>query len=117
MKSEMSEGLVLLESISEKHLYADLIAQLNKDFMLSGVRIEFDPHSTPEQLVQTLRNRIEHLILHDFNDFLNLLYVVDISEFEVKNLDKEHAGKMADELTVLLLKRLWKKVWYRNKLS
>ena len=117
MKSEMSEGLVLLESISEKHLYTDLITQLNKDFMLSGARVEFDINTSPEELVRTLRNRIEHLILHDFNDFLNLLYVVDISEYEVKKLDTEQAGKLADELTVLLLKRLWKKVWYRHKLS
>ena len=117
MKSEMSEGLVLLESISEKHLYADLITQMNKDFMLSGVKVEFDLNSSPEELVQTLRNKIHHLIVNDFNDFLNLLYVVDISEFEIKKLDTENAGKLVDELTVLLLKRLWKKVWYRNKLS
>lgn len=117
MKSEMSEGLVLLESISEKQLYTDLITQLNKDFMLSGVRVEFDLNSSPEQLVLILRDKIRDLILNDFNDFLNLLYVIDISEFEVKKLDTEHAGTLADELTVLVLKRLWKKVWYRHKLS
>ncbi len=117
MKPDLSESLVLLESISDQHLYTSLIAQLNKDFMLAGIGESFDQDLSPQKLVTEVRSSIHDLIRDDFNDFLNLLYVVDISEYKVRQLDTSKPEILADEITPILLKRLWKKVWLKNKLS
>ena len=85
--------------------------------MLAGIQFDFDLELTPEQLVGALRVTIQDLMNNRFDDFLNLLYVVDISEMKIKNLEGKQAESMADEISYLLLKRLWKKVWFKQKLS
>ena len=117
MKSELSKSLVLLESISDQQLYTNLIAQLNKDFMLAGTDFSFEKELSPHVLVKVVRSAIHDLIVNDFNNFLNLLYVVDISEYQIRKLDTSNPEILADEITPILLKRVWKKVWLRNKLS
>ena len=117
MEPNLSNSLALLDSISEQQLYDNLIRQLNKDFMLAGIRHEFKPDIMVTQLVTSLRDKIQELISDHFNDLLNLLYVVDLSEMEVKNLSTGEQGASADEITYLLLRRLWKKVWLKHKLS
>ena len=117
MKSELSKSLVLLESISDQQLYNSLIAQLNKDFMLAGTGLTFAKELSPQDLVKELHSSIHKVILNEFNEFLNLLYVVDISEYEVRKLDTSKPETLADEITPILLKRIWKKVWLRNQIS
>ena len=117
MKSELTKSLVLLESISDQQLYNNLIAQLNKDFMLAGTDYTFDKELSPHILVREVHSAIHDLIFNDFNNFLNLLYVVDISEYQIRKLDTSKPEILANEITPILLKRVWKKVWIRNKLS
>lgn len=85
--------------------------------MLTGTGITFDQDLSPHNLVDELRLTIGDLILNNFNDFLSLLYVADISEYEVRKLDISKPEILADELTPILLKRLWKKVWMKDKYS
>ena len=117
MKPDLTKSLSLLEGISDRQLYTNLIKQLNKDCLLAGIQFEFDLKLTPEQLVGTLRDTIHNLMNNQFDDYLNLLYVVDISEMKIKNLESRQAESLADEISYLLLKRLWKKVWFKQKLS
>ena len=117
MTSDATNSLALLQGISDRQLYTNLIKQLNKDFMLAGIHAEFDLELTPVKLVAILQDKLQDLMNNKFNDLLNLLYVVDLSEMEVKNLNSGEQGTRADDISYLLLKRLWKKVWMKNKLS
>jgi len=44
---------------------------------------------------------------------LNLLYIIDVSEEEIKKLDGTDLVKLSEEVTFLVLKREWQKVWFR----
>ena len=55
-----------------------------------------------------------HLIQTKFSDYINLLYIVDVSEQKVKTLDGSDLLKLSEEVTFLILQREWQKVWYKN---
>jgi hypothetical protein len=54
------------------------------------------------------------LIQEKFAEYLNLLYIVDVSEEKIKKLDGSDTLKLSKEVTFLILQREWQKVWYRN---
>jgi hypothetical protein len=47
---------------------------------------------------------------------LNLLYIIDVSEEEVKKLDGSDISILSGQVSFLILKREWQKVWFRSKL-
>ena len=52
---------------------------------------------------------------HAFNEYLNLLHAVDVSENKIKSIDSEDSTDIAKYASYLILKREWQKVWYRNR--
>ena len=71
---------------------------------------------TPLKLAQELQKIAVKLINIDFDNYLNLLYRVDISEIEIKKLDGSNIEKMTEQIVYLLLKREWQKVWFKSRL-
>ena len=53
-------------------------------------------------------------MLNLLGDFLNLLYIIDVPEKHVKKLDGNDALKLAEDISFLILKREWQKVWFKN---
>ena len=109
-------SLALLLEIESVDLYLKLIEQLNKDFQLAGIEQSFDLDCTPLKLAQELQKMVVKLINNDFDNYLNLLYRVDISEIEIKKLDGSNIEKMTEQIVYLLLKREWQKVWFKARL-
>lgn len=107
------EGLV--EEANAMQLYKKLILQLNKDLLYANVDLEFNEDVLPTILKLLLREEIFNLIQHKFSDYLNLLYIVDVSEAKVRNLDGNDAVKLSEDITFLILQREWQKVWYKNQ--
>lgn len=99
---------------NQMQLYTKLIAQLNKDLALANVNLEFDLAVLPTSLQLLLREKVYQLIQEKFMDYLNLLYIVDVSEEKIRALDGNDTLQMAENVTFLLLKREWQKVYYRN---
>ena len=62
-----------------------------------------------------LHETIYKLIQDKFSEYLNLLYIVDVAEQKVRELDGSDILKLSEEITFLVLQREWQKVWYRNK--
>jgi hypothetical protein len=60
---------------------------------------------------------VYYLIQHKFSDYLNLLYIVDVSEPKVRELDGNDTIKLSEVVTFLILQREWQKVWYKEKRS
>lgn len=117
MLSNFNNSLELLEVIQKEQLYRELLIQLKKDFELANVPIKLSMDVTPSELKGLLHEKIYFLIVERFQDYLNLLYVVDISEKEVKKIAPSDAVDISAEVSFLLLKREWQKVWYRSKYS
>lgn len=103
---------------SKKHeLYANLVKQLNKDFLYANIALDFNEDILAEQLKVDLHNIIFKLIQERFSDYLNLLYIIDVSEEKVKQLDGSNMVKLSEQVTFLVLKREWDKVWLRYQFS
>lgn len=106
----------LLTEAEKESLYLKLIEQLNKDFNFANEPVNFPMSTTPNELKIQLHEKIYRLIQNKFAEYLNLLYIIDVSEEEVKKLNGEDISELAAEVAFLILKREWQKVWFRNKL-
>ena len=106
---------LLLSEAEKEALYLKLIEQMNKDFNLANEAIAFPMSITPEELKLQLHEKIYRLIQYKFAEYLNLLYIIDVSEEQIKQLDGSDLVILAEQVSFLILKREWQKVWFRNK--
>jgi hypothetical protein len=106
---------LLLSEAEKEALYLKLIEQMNKDFNLANEAIDFPMSITPEELKLQLHEKIYRLIQYKFAEYLNLLYIIDVSEEQIKQLDGSDLVILAEQVSFLILKREWQKVWFRNK--
>jgi hypothetical protein len=84
--SPKNTDLLLIEAQNE-NLYLKLIEQLNKDFNLANEGVDFPMSISPNELKIQLQEKIYRLIQYKFAEYLNLLYIIDVAEDEVKKLD------------------------------
>lgn len=106
---------LLLQEAEKETLYINLIAQMNKDFNLANEAVDFPLSLSPDELKIQLHEKIYRLIQYKFAEYLNLLYIIDVSEEEIKKLDGSDLVVLAEQVAFLILKREWQKVWFRNK--
>ncbi len=109
----INSDLLLIEA-SKDNLYLKLIEQINKDFNLANESIDFPISIDPEELKAQLHEKIYRLIQYKFAEYLNLLYIIDVPEDQIKKLDGSDLVILAEEVAFLILKREWMKVWFRN---
>ncbi|PQV48433.1 hypothetical protein CLV33_105293 [Jejuia pallidilutea] len=105
----------LIEEANQLELYKKLIFQLNKDFHLANIDLDFHEDTLPSSLKLVLHETVYKLIQEKFAEYLNLLYIIDVPEKQVKALQGNDTIKLAEDVSLLILKREWQKVWYKNK--
>src|SRR5690606_38519060 len=106
---------LLFEQAQKDSLYLKLIEQLNKDFNLANEGIDFPMSISPEELKIQLHEKIYRMIQYKFAEYLNLLYIIDVAEEQIKKLDGSDLVILAEDVAFLILKREWQKVWFRNR--
>lgn len=107
----------LIEEANQLDLYKKLVFQLNKDFLLANVDLDFHEDVQPANLKLLLHETVYKLIQEKFNDYLNLLYIIDVSEKKIKTLNGDDTLELSEAVTFLILQREWQKVWFKNKYS
>lgn len=105
----------LLSEAEKESLYFKLIEQINKDFNLANEAVDFPQSTTPYELKVQLYEKIYRLIQYKFAEYLNLLYIIDVAEDQIKRLDGSDIVELSEQVAFLILKREWQKVWYRNR--
>ena len=105
---------LLLQEAEKLALYLSLVEQLNKDFNLANEGIDFPLSIAPDELKIQLHEKVYRMIQYKFAEYLNLLYIIDVSEVEIKKLDGSDLVLLAEQVAFLILKREWQKVWFRN---
>lgn len=105
----------LLQYAAKENLYGKLVGQLHKDFKLANVPINFSKDEEPKHLTSILHEKIYYLILERFTDYLNLLYVIDVPEKVFKQIQVTDVVDVAEQVSLLILKLEWQKVWSREK--
>ena len=106
---------LLLQEATAEDLYAKLVEQINKDFNLANEGVDFPMSTSPEELKIQLHEKIYRLIQHKFAEYLNLLYIIDVPEDQIKKLNGSDIVELAKQVSFLILKREWMKVWFRNR--
>ncbi len=115
MKLDWQDSTSVLQYAQEMQLYALLLPQLQKDFNLANIDLEFSANLLPKQLVALLREKLYYLMLERFDEYLNLLYVIDVPESAFKAMHMTDAVDVADQVTFLVLKRELAKVYWKMK--
>lgn len=110
---EFDNSHTLLKAASAQALYKALVVQLIKDFKRANVAHGFNQEMDPEELYIALKEKLYVLLLEDFTDYLNLMYMVDVPERAMKELELTDAVEVADQLAFLVLRREWQKVWLK----
>lgn len=105
----------LFEEAQQLDLFGQLLAQLSKDFGLANEPIDFPKSTTPGELKVQLQEKIYRMLYHRFAEYLNLLYIIDVPEKDIKALDGSDLELLSESVTFLILKREWQKVWFRNR--
>ncbi len=104
----------LFEQAEKQELYIALINQLSKDFRLVGIEIQIHIALKPVEVLDVLHDKIFSLIQTNFASYLNLLYVIDIPENEIRGLDGSDVVELSKAVSFIILKRIWQKIWFKK---
>ncbi|WP_026754090.1 hypothetical protein [Sediminibacter sp. Hel_I_10] len=107
----------LIQEAQQSDLYTKFVEQLNKDFLLANIDLDFDLEILPTSLKVMLHEVVYKLIQQKFAEYLNVLYIIDVSEDKIKQLDGSDMFKLSEDVTFLICQREWQKVWFRKMYS
>lgn len=105
----------LMQVALDDLLFDKLMHQIEKDFVLVNIPLGISDRLNPIEFIALIKEKVYYLMMERFAEYLNLMYIIDIPETEFKNLEITDAVDVSDQVTFLILKREYKKVWYRNK--
>ena len=106
--------LELLKLVKTENLLVKLIEQLNKDFQLSGVSKNYERTFTIEELNKELTETILNLIQFKYDDYLNVMYRVDVSEKDLATITNNDLVTTVNQISFLILKREFQKAWLKQ---
>ena len=110
-----TNAIQLLATVQQENAFVKVVEQLNKDMYMAGLDIEFPTDISPVSLVNNLQLHVETLLLKQYDNYLTLMYRVDVQEAELLKLNGLFADDLIKEITFLILKREWQKVYFRSK--
>ena len=116
MKNLQTTDEIIAQSESLQ-LYYKLILQLNKDFQRAGIDEVFNETISPSDLKTKLHDNVFHLIQNNYSEYLNLLYIIDVSEKKIKMIGGDGTVEITEQVTFLILQREWQKVWLKDNYS
>lgn len=112
-KNNLTSVKQLLNEVFDSKLYPQFLIQLQKDINRAGIDYSIK-NTEPLKVFSEIRNLLNEKLQNTFNDYVNLLYAVDVSEAKIRNTRLEDSKAIAEYATYLILKREWEKVCYRN---
>ncbi len=113
MLPEFPNPQALLNTASAKALYDKLVRQLIKDFELANVSHDLREGIGPKELQRFLKEKLYVLLLEEFPEYLNLMYIIDVPEQAFQQIEVTDAVEVAEQITFLILRREWQKVWLK----
>ncbi|HKL04113.1 MAG TPA: hypothetical protein VJ911_10565 [Cryomorphaceae bacterium] len=104
---------------SEPKIALETIRQIEKDFALQGITVEFEfPIENYPEVIGRIAQRLETLSIVHLPAFPALAYQIDLNEAELKSaLAVSQPDETYHILAGLILRRCFKKVWWRWKMK
>jgi hypothetical protein len=94
-------------------VFQETVLQLSEDAALA-----IQPGITYEQLEELLAQRLEELISHDFQQFVLLLYKIDVAENKVREvLQSDITPNAYRKIAALLIQRQQQKIISRKEFT
>jgi len=115
MSLDNKELILLSNQMQGENLLKKLVQQINKDANLSGIDFNLSESFTLTSIANELNELITDLIKNDFGSYLNFLYRIDISETDLIKIQEAELKDLSKKVTILILKKEWQKVWFKNK--
>jgi ribosomal protein S17E len=111
---KLQNSLELFKTIDAEKLLEKLVEQLNKDFQLANINKHFIATITAKSLKNKLDTIVLDLISNKYDDYLNLLYRIDIPEKELAHIKGDKLTDAIEKISFLILKREFQKVWLKK---
>lgn len=114
---QINNALDLKNLFSNEELFHLFKKQIIKDFTLVGIDLKENfIHLNPNELSIYLTQEIQYLTDNQFEKLLNLLYRIDVPETKISNCIKTTTKdqNIYANITFIILKRIWMKIWYQN---
>lgn len=114
MEGSRLDAQELISLAAEKKLLRPLLLQVDKDFKRANIQLDGFVHCEVGEVERSLREKIYFLLMERFDDYLNLMYMVDVPEKAFRDLEITDVVGVSEQVTLLILRREWQKVCYRN---
>jgi len=111
---EIKNTDLLLQKAQKEPLYPKLLTQLEKDFRRANQYISLK-NLSPIELKTELKKTIADLFENDFYKYLTLLYIIDVSESQIKSIVPSNLNEYFEQITFLVFRREWLKVHIKNQ--
>jgi len=105
-----SHSIEILEQARREKLYTKVVVQLQKDFDRANVPLSIELTISISDLYAVVHEKIYVLLLEKFDQYLNLLYIIDVPEKEFKGINSSHVVTIASQVSFLIFRRVFKKV-------
>ena len=119
MKTNFTDAGDLLDYAVKSGRLKLLLSQLQKDYERANISFPllgaFGSEPDPSRILQDLRESLYFLLMERFDQYLNLMYAIDVPEREFKGINVTDAVEVATQVTFLLLRREWKKIEFRTR--
>lgn len=115
MKLNVDNSEQLMQVAIGDSLFDKLKHQVEKDFVLANIPLQVPEILNQSDFIALIREKVYYLMMEHFAEYLNLMYIIDIPESAFHNIEITDTVDVADQVTLLILKREYKKVWYRNR--
>ncbi|MBB1138269.1 hypothetical protein [Myroides sp. WP-1] len=114
----MEVAVTYLENqLKEQDLFEQLVQQIERDFRMSVDEDLTFPASTPLELVQQIQGVLESIASRTPAKLSMLLYRIDVAEKDIRALEEGDVFNYFQQLTYLIVKREFQKVYFRTNLS
>ncbi|MBP9600320.1 MAG: hypothetical protein KBE41_02350 [Lutibacter sp.] len=111
-----STHIEVFSKIENENFLIKLIEQLNKDFQMANVSESI----ADTLLISVVNDRLNEILLslitNHYDDYLNLLYRIDISENELATIKGTDLKENINEVAFLIIKREFQKVWFKSRI-
>ena len=90
--------------------------QIHKDTILTQFELSLDAHIEDEELLESLSDRIAHLLMYEMESFMTLMYRMDVSEKKVAAaLSPNHSEAPNVALAKLVIERQMERMATKKK--
>ena len=107
----------LFEQVLKLGWYENLVVQLQKDFSRANIDVRITAALSVTALEKMIQEKLYVLLLEKFDDYLNLLYVIDIPEKSMRQIKSTDIVEISKQVCFLILEREFQKVWYKNQFA